>query len=101
MKRKLQQSQVSLKKINDLAKRNKQSNKEREEEKKSENIDSKLKKKTYKDAVKDSTKKTKNRGKNTVTWFGTSVSKVLNIKKFKEDTEADLKVVKAYRNRMV
>ena len=31
-----------------------------------------------------------------MTWFGTSVSKVINIKKFKEDTEADLKVVKAY-----
>ena len=95
-----------LDKLNDIAKNNIETNRKSEEIKKPEVMIPKQKKKTYKDAVTDSMKsqhemKDKitsdpNQGKKAVTWFGTSISKVLNIKKFKEDTKADLKVVKAY-----
>ena len=54
--------------------------------------------KTYTEAVKNTSKKEHNRinEKKTVTWFGTSVSKVLDQNKFEKDTNTNLKVVKAY-----
>jgi hypothetical protein len=58
-------------------------------------------KKSYKEAVqghadieKVTNEKPKNK-KKSITWFGTSISKVLDVKKFKDDTKTDIKMVKA------
>ena len=48
-------------------------------------------KKPYSEAVKNKSKSIKN-----MVWIGTSVSKVLDQKKFEKDTNTNLKVVKAY-----
>ena len=59
-------------------------------------------KKSYKEAVQghgDGVKvvsEQKQKKKKSITWFGTSISKVLDVKKLKNDTKTDLKIVRAY-----
>ena len=55
-------------------------------------------KKTFSEAVKgvNEEKNPTQKKRKSVTWFGTSVSKVLDAKKFAEDANTDVKVVKAY-----
>ena len=70
------------------------------EETKEEVIENKesVNRKSYKDAVKGLPKEKKNKRyeKRKVTWFGTSVSKVLDRNKFEQETNAKLREVRAY-----